>query len=82
MKSPKAGALAYNAAHTYLGPALLAGAGLIRPDIPLILALAAIWTAHIGFDRFAGYGLKYATGFRETHLGRIGRDPVTAKPVP
>lgn len=36
-------------------------------------ALALIWVAHIGFDRALGYGLKYASGFGDTHLGRIGR---------
>ena len=42
----------------------------------LVLAVALVWCAHIGFDRALGYGLKYAAGFRETHLGRLGRaDP-------
>jgi hypothetical protein len=38
-----------------------------------MLALALIWLAHIGFDRMLGYGLKYQSGFGDTHLGRIGR---------
>ena len=41
---------------------------------PLTLSIAMIWLAHIGFDRALGYGLKYATGFGFTHLGRIGRN--------
>ena len=40
---------------------------------PAVLAVALIWIAHIGFDRALGYGLKYPTGFGDTHLGRIGR---------
>jgi Domain of unknown function (DUF4260) len=40
---------------------------------PLVLSIAMIWLAHIGIDRALGYGLKYATGFAFTHLGRIGR---------
>jgi hypothetical protein len=28
--------------------------------------------AHVGFDRMLGYGLKYGTGFGDTHLGRKG----------
>jgi hypothetical protein len=32
-----------------------------------------IWMAHVGFDRFLGYGLKYASNFHDTHLGKIGR---------
>ncbi|HJU52615.1 MAG TPA: DUF4260 family protein, partial [Acidimicrobiia bacterium] len=31
------------------------------------------WLAHIGLDRFLGYGLKYADAFGHTHLGEIGR---------
>ena len=40
---------------------------------PLVLSIAMIWLAHIGVDRALGYGLKYASGFTFTHLGRIGR---------
>jgi hypothetical protein len=36
-------------------------------------ALALAWIAHIGLDRALGFGLKYATGFNHSHLGRIGR---------
>ena len=37
--------------------------------------IAMIWLAHIGFDRALGYGLKYASGFGFTLLGRIGKLP-------
>ena len=37
----------------------------------LMLAGPAIWLAHIGFDRMLGYGLKYPSGFKDTHLGRL-----------
>jgi len=40
---------------------------------PLVLSIAIIWLAHIGFDRTLGYGLKYTEGFGFTHLGRIGK---------
>jgi hypothetical protein len=66
------GAAAYNAAHSTIGPLVLAGAA-IAVGLRLPLALALIWGAHVGFDRALGYGLKYASGFRDTHLGRIGR---------
>lgn len=65
-------AIAYNAAHTLIGPLLLATAGLLLPFY-ILTPLALIWVAHIGFDRLLGYGLKYAAGFGFTHLGRIGR---------
>ena len=28
---------------------------------------------HVGLDRALGYGLKYPSGFGDTHLGAIGR---------
>jgi hypothetical protein len=74
---PKPGALAYNALHSTIGPAILAGLGLLWNDMTL-LGIAAIWAAHIGFDRMLGYGLKYASAFYDTHLGRIGRKPAGA----
>ena len=39
----------------------------------LLLSLAFILGAHIGFDRALGYGLKLPSGFKDTHLGRLGR---------
>jgi hypothetical protein len=69
---PKAGAIAYNVAHSYMAPIALMIAGLALTE-PLLLSIAMIWLAHIGFDRALGYGLKYAAGFGFTHLGRIGK---------
>ena len=40
----------------------------------ITLAIGLIWLAHIGFDRLIGYGLKYETGFRHTHLGVLFRN--------
>jgi hypothetical protein len=28
-------------------------------------------STHIGVDRAVGYGLKYPTGFKDTHLQRV-----------
>ncbi len=72
---PRIGAALYNAAHSYLAPALLAAAGWWLAS-PLATSLALIWIAHIGFDRALGYGLKYAGGFGLTHLGRVGKAAV------
>ena len=62
------GAFGYNVGHSYLGPAALAAYGLWSAT-PLCVSIALIWVAHIGFDRLMGYGLKYAGGFKHTHLG-------------
>ena len=64
--------MVYNAAHSYLAPMALMTAGFATAE-PLVLSIAMIWLAHIGFDRALGYGLKYASGFGFTHLGRIGK---------
>jgi hypothetical protein len=67
---PRSGALVYNLMHTYLGPILLASYGVLA-HAALAESLALIWSAHIGLDRVLGYGLKYAAGFKDTHLGRV-----------
>jgi hypothetical protein len=71
---PRIGAIGYNAFHSTTGPLALGAAGCALNQ-PIGLAIALIWLAHIGFDRALGYGLKYSTGFSDTHLGRIGRKP-------
>jgi hypothetical protein len=63
-------AVAYDAAHTYVGPILLASAALIA-EWTLGVELGLIWLAHIGIDRALGYGLRYPDAFNETHLQRI-----------
>jgi hypothetical protein len=73
---PRTGAAAYNLAHTYAAAAILGAAGLLG-DCSSTIEIALIWTAHIGFDRALGYGLKYPHGFNETHLGWIGRQPAS-----
>ncbi len=61
----------YNAFHTYTVPVVLALAALLlHAHTPMPVAL--IWVNHIGVDRLLGYGLKYADGFKWTHLGRMG----------
>lgn len=66
----RAGAVSYNLAHSYVGPLIAAVSALATGAAP---GWALIWAAHVGFDRALGYGLKYPTGFGDTHLGRIGR---------
>jgi hypothetical protein len=70
---PRAGALVYNLVHTYALalPVALAGFAL---GSPVASTLGLILIAHIGFDRMLGFGLKYASGFGDTHLSRIGRE--------
>jgi Domain of unknown function (DUF4260) len=72
LAGPKIGAWAYNLMHSSVIPLAMLTVGFgFAP--PLVLSLALIWLAHIGFDRALGYGLKYGRGFGFTHLGRIGK---------
>jgi hypothetical protein len=70
---PARGAAIYNAVHSELGPMLLGAASLLGLLPVAALPLALIWAAHVGFDRALGYGLKYASGFTQTHLGEVGQ---------
>ena len=72
LANARVGSVAYNTAHSYVGPALLALVAF-AVGAPSLLLGVAIWVAHVGFDRMLGYGLKYATAFGDTHLGRVGR---------
>jgi hypothetical protein len=64
------GAAAYDAAHTYVFPVVLAAIGVIA-DAEIAIQVGLIWLTHIGVDRAIGYGLKYPTGFKDTHLQRV-----------
>lgn len=64
------GAYGYNIAHAYIVPCLLILAGVLTHH-PYIMAAALVWTAHIALDRTLGYGLKFSTGFKNTHLGNL-----------
>jgi hypothetical protein len=64
------GAILYNAGHTYLSPLALAVSGWALA-LPELYPPALIWTAHISLDRVIGYGLKYAEGFKSTHVARL-----------
>ncbi|HEY5055378.1 MAG TPA: DUF4260 domain-containing protein [Acidobacteriaceae bacterium] len=70
LASPRVGAALYNLDHTQVIPILLA-LFAVATHRRTLLAIGIIWLAHIFFDRMLGYGLKYRTAFKETHLQRI-----------
>jgi hypothetical protein len=72
---PRTGAATYNIFHSYIVPVAL-GCGMWVAGRSIAIPL--IWAAHIGFDRLLGYGLKYPTGFGDTHLGKLGRSSAGA----
>jgi hypothetical protein len=65
------GSLLYNLVHTEILPIALAGFAVSAHRLPW-LSFALIWIAHIGFDRALGFGLKYPTAFKDTHLQCVG----------
>lgn len=82
LAGPRIGSYGYNLAHTYVAPLAVAGVGLWLAA-PAAVLVALVWAAHVGADRAVGYGLKYPSGFGDTHLGRVGAgaiDEPTAEP--
>ena len=68
--NPKLGSRLYNLVHTDVLPAALAAWSFaLHRTSPLAFAL--IWLGHIGLDRALGFGLKYPTVFKDTHLQRV-----------
>jgi hypothetical protein len=63
----------YNLAHNLLAGIALLVAGWYA-DVSPLAVFGAVLVAHVGMDRALGYGLKLPTDFKDTHLGRIGRD--------
>ncbi|WP_054712840.1 DUF4260 domain-containing protein [Bacillus sp. JCM 19041] len=64
------GSYSYNVFHTYILPLLLIIFSVILEQNTM-LALGLIWMAHIGMDRTFGYGLKYPSNFKDTHMQKI-----------
>src|SRR5688500_8309941 len=64
----RSGAIFYNIFHHKGLAILIIAAGLLL-DSELLIATGTVLFAHSSFDRMLGYGLKYTTGFKDTHLG-------------
>ena len=70
LRNTTIGAFFYNLGHSYLAPSVAVLIGY-EGHHPLVTALGVIWLGHVGWDRFFGYGLKYDTHFKHTHLGSL-----------
>ncbi len=66
----RAGAWLYDLMHNYALALALIVAGIATEEA-IIEGLGLILAAHVGMDRALGYGLKYTTHFRDTHLQRL-----------
>ncbi|HET7091729.1 MAG TPA: DUF4260 domain-containing protein [Anaerolineae bacterium] len=70
LRGPRTGAWVYNLVHTYVAPIVVIVIGYAMKSDPMLLA-GIIWLGHIGADRLLGFGLKYPTAFKDTHLQRV-----------
>jgi len=68
----KVGAITYNTVHHKAVALVFIVLGYyLRNDVWILVG--TILFGHSSLDRILGYGLKYFTGFKYTHLGEIGR---------
>ena len=70
LKNTKLGATLYNLGHTFLLGLLLMLLGMLGNNLTLI-QVGLIFIAHVGMDRFLGFGLKYPTHFKDTHIQKV-----------
>lgn len=75
LAGPHVGAVSYNLLH-YKAVAIAIGVAGWLLGQPVVLLAGTVLLFHSALDRLLGYGLKYATGFQDTHLGRVGKDQV------
>lgn len=68
----KSGAFFYNIFH-HRGIAVLLYIIGCYFKIEILQLTGIILFSHSAMDRFFGYGLKYESGFKYTHLGEIGK---------
>ncbi len=66
------GSRSSNLVHIAAFPVIL-GAAAFATHHTSTLSFALIWLSHIEFDRALGYGLKYPTFFKDTHLQRAAQ---------
>ncbi|MFI0491514.1 DUF4260 domain-containing protein [Flavobacterium sp.] len=69
----KTGAFLYNLFHHRAIALMVYLAGIYFSN-HLIQLAGIILFAHSSMDRMMGYGLKYESGFKFTHLGKIGKN--------
>lgn len=72
LRGPRVGAFVYNFVHNWAFGLAVLGAGLYF-GYPAIVIAGTVLVAHVGMDRLAGYGVKLTSGFKDTHLGRMGK---------
>ena len=70
IKNSRIGSIIYNIGHIYVWSIILIVIGILI-DLNLLILFSLIWIAHISMDRAMGYGLKYPSDFKHTHMQKI-----------
>lgn len=70
LAGPRVGAVCYNLAHHKALAVAVGISGWVLGQ-PLMLLAGTVLLFHSAFDRLLGYGLKYSTGFKNTHLASV-----------
>ena len=73
----RTGAFIYNFFH-HKGIAILLTAAGYYFKLEVLLSIGILLFAHASFDRIWGYGLKYASDFKDTHLGSLEKRMIPA----
>ena len=68
--SKKIGAVIYNLVHNYLLVILLVVTSILISS-ELLMAISLILASHVSLDRLMGYGLKYSSDFKHTHIQKL-----------
>lgn len=69
----KIGAFTYNLFHHQLVAIVIASTGMLL-QLPYVELAGLVLLGHSSLDRVMGYGLKFNTGFKFTHLGTMGKN--------
>ena len=70
VRDTRLGALTYNLGHNLVTAGALLGLGL-GLNVGWLAIAGSVALAHVGMDRLMGYGLKYPTTFKDTHLQHV-----------
>ncbi len=49
----------------------LEGLVLLAATVIIYIHVSGNWLTHISMDRAVGYGMKYATDFKDTHMSHV-----------
>jgi hypothetical protein len=69
-RNQRLGSFTYNLVHNFALASLCILAGIFV-EIKILIFLGLILASHVGMDRFFGFGLKYSSSFKETHIQKL-----------